>query len=109
MNGYQVSFFTVMGHRHKGKPIGDWLVQLAKEMRLSGATLFSAAEGFGHHRRIHSVHFFELVDQPQEVIMILSSEESDRLFERLAREGVHLFYSKTPAEFGTLGVPSQST
>ena len=51
MNGYQISFFTVQGHRHKGKPIGDWLVQLAKEMKLSGATMIPGAEGFGHHRR----------------------------------------------------------
>ena len=23
MNGYQISFFTVQGYRHKGKPIGE--------------------------------------------------------------------------------------
>jgi uncharacterized protein len=103
VNGYQISFFTVQGHRHKGKPIGDWLVHVAKEMGLSGATLIAGAEGFGHHRRMHSVHFIELTDQPLEVVMILSVEESDRLFERLNREAVHLFYAKTPAEFGTTG------
>ena len=104
MNGYQISFFTVQGHRHSGKPIGDWLVNVAKEMGLSGATLIAGAEGFGHHRRMHSVHFIELTDQPLEVVMILSGQESERLFERLNREGVHLFYSKTQAEFGTTGV-----
>ena len=101
MNGYQISFFTVQGHRHKGKPIGDWLVHIAKEMGLGGATLITGAEGFGHHRRMHSAHFIELTDQPLEVVMILSVEESDRLFERLNLEGVHLFYAKTPTEFGT--------
>ena len=103
MNGYQISFFTVQGHRHKGKPIGDWLVHIAKEMGLGGATLISGAEGFGHHRRMHSAHFIELTDQPLEVVMILSAEESDRLFERLNREGLHLFYAKSPTEFGTTG------
>ncbi len=101
MNGYQISFFTVQGHRHKGKPIGDWLVHLAKEMGLNGATLISGSEGFGHHRRIHSVRFIELTDQPLEVVMILDADETDRLFERLRTEGVHLFYAKTPTEFGT--------
>ncbi len=103
MDGYQISFFTVQGHRHKGKPIGDWLVHLAKEMGLTGATLMSGAEGFGHHRRIHSVHFIELTEQPLEVVMVVTREEADRLFGRLRSEGVHLFYAKTPAEFGVLG------
>ena len=108
MNGYQVSFFTVQGHRHAGKAIGDWLVQVAREMKLSGATLIPAAEGFGHHRRMHSMHFIELTDQPVEVVMIVTTEECDRLFERLRHEGVQLFYSKTPAEFGAIGVPGSA-
>ena len=103
MDGYQISFFTVQGHRHKGEPIGDWLVQLAKEMGLTGATLIPGGEGFGHHRRVHSVHFIELTDQPLEVVMVITTAEADRLFERLKNEGVHLFYAKTPTEFGVIG------
>ena len=105
MNGFQVTFFTVQKHRHNGKPVGDWLIHLARELKLTGATLIAAGEGFGHHRRIHSVHFIELVDQPIEVVMIVTAEEAERLFDRLRRENVHLFYSKIPAEFGTLGEP----
>jgi PII-like signaling protein len=78
-------------------------VHLAKEMGLGGATLIPASEGFGHHRRIHSAHFIELTDQPLEVVMILSTEESERLFERLDREGLRLFYAKTPAQYGMTG------
>lgn len=106
MTGYQITFFTVQGHRHKGKPIGDWLVHLAKEMGLSGATLIGAGEGFGHHRRMHSIHFIELTDQPQEVVMVLTADEADKLFHRLKAEAVHLFYAKTPAEFGVIGEPN---
>ncbi|MGH8727693.1 MAG: DUF190 domain-containing protein [Burkholderiales bacterium] len=105
MKGYQISFFTVQGHRHKGNPVGDWLVHLAKELQLSGATLIAGGEGFGHHRRMHSAHFIELTDQPLEVVMVVTAEEADRLFERLKSEGVHLFYAKTAAEFGTIGEP----
>ena len=32
-----------------------------------------------------------------------TSEEAIRLFDRLEKEGVHLFYVKTPVEFGVLG------
>jgi PII-like signaling protein len=107
VNGYQITFFTVQDHRHKGKPVGDWLVHVAKELGLTGATLIAGAEGFGHHRRIHSVHFIELTDQPLEVVMIVTAEEADRLFERLEREGLQLFYAKTPVEFGTIGAPQK--
>ncbi|MDP1610412.1 MAG: DUF190 domain-containing protein [Sulfuritalea sp.] len=103
MNGYQITFFTQQDKRHHGKPLADWLVHLAQEMGLRGATLIAGSEGFGHHGRIHSAHFFELADQPLEVLMAVTAEEAERLFERLKAEGAHLFYVKTPVEFGTLG------
>lgn len=103
MQGYQITFFTQQDRRHKGKPVGDWLVHLAQELDLPGATLIAGGEGFGHHKRIHSAHFFELADQPQEVLMAVTAEQSEALFTRLKSEGVHLFYVKTPVEFGTLG------
>ncbi len=103
MNGYQVSFLTVQGHRHAGKPVAEWLLQLAMEMGLRGATIIAGSEGFGKHRRVHSAHFFELADQPVEVVMAVTEDESRRLFERFREEDVHLFYVKTPVEFGEIG------
>jgi len=103
MKGYQISFFTQLDKKHHGRPLGDWLVHVAKEMGLPGATLLAAAEGFGHSRRIHSMHFFELTAQSQEVILIATEQQADALFARLRREAVSLFYAKTPVEFGVLG------
>jgi hypothetical protein len=37
------------------------------------------------------------------VVMAMTGEETDRLFARLRAEGVHLFYVKTPVEFGVIG------
>jgi PII-like signaling protein len=105
MNGYQISFLTVQGHKHHGKPVAEWLVQVAMETGMRGATVLTAAEGFGQHRRVHSAHFFELADQPIEVVMAVTEEESQKLFSRLEAEGVHLFYVKAPVEFGMLGKP----
>jgi PII-like signaling protein len=107
MNGYQINFFTVQDHRHKGKQVGDWLVQTAKNLGLTGATVIAGSEGFGFHRRIHSVHFVDLADQPLEIVMVLGIEETERLFEHIKNEGVHIFYSKTPVEFGTIGEPAR--
>lgn len=106
MHGWQVTFFTHQNARHRGRPMGEWLVQLARELGLRGATLVPAEEGFGRHGRLHAARFFELAEQPMEVVMALSEEESQRLFERLQAEDVHLFYVKAPVEFGTLGKAS---
>ena len=103
MNGYQVTFFTQQDRRHHGKPLTDWLMLLAEEMSLHGATLIPASEGIGHHHRFHSAHFFELADQPLSVVMAVTAEECDRLFDRLKSEDVRIFYIKTAIEFGVLG------
>jgi PII-like signaling protein len=103
MNGYQISFFTQQDKSHKGKPMADWIVHLAQEMGLPGATMIAASEGFGHHGRLHSARFFELADQPQEVCLIVSADDSDRLFDRLNAEKVQVFYVRSPVEFGILG------
>ena len=104
MNGYQITFFTHQDRRHKGKQMAEWLLGLVNELGLRGASLHSGGESFSRGRRIHSAHFFELSDQPVEVLVAVSSEQSVRLFERLRAENVHLFYVKTPVEFGVLGV-----
>jgi len=103
MKGYQVSFLTVQGHRHQGKPVSEWLMGIAMELGVRGATVIAGSEGFGKHRRIHSAHFFELTDQPVEVVMAVTEEEAAQLFERIAKERVHVFYVKAPVEFGALG------
>lgn len=103
MQGYLVIFYTQQDRRHKGKMLGDWLVDLAKDMGLRGATLASAVEGFGHTRRIHSAHFFEFADQPLEVRLAITADECTRLFERLESEDISLFYIKAPIELGMVG------
>jgi len=103
MKGFLVIFITQQSRRHHGKMLGDWLVDLAQEMGLRGATLATGIEGFGHSGKLHSSHFFELADQPTEIHMAITEEESVRLFERLEAEDISLFYIKTPVEFGSVG------
>jgi len=107
MQGYQVTFFTQQNRRHKHIPLAEWLMITARDLGVRGATLFPASEGFGHHRRIHSAHFFDLADQPQEIVMAVTEDEALRLFEHLIAERIHVFYVKTPVEFGVLGQPDQ--
>lgn len=103
MNGFQVTFFTQQNRRHDGKPLGDWLLNVARELGIRGATLLVGSEGFGHERRIHSWRFFELAEQPVEIVMAMTADQTGQLFERLRREQVQVFYVKSAVEFGVLG------
>ena len=107
MKGYQITFFTQQDRRHKNKPLAEWLMLAARDLGVRGVTIVAGSEGYGQHRRIHSAHFFELADQPQEIVMAVSQEESERLFDLLKKEGVHLFYVRSAVEFGVLGEPDQ--
>lgn len=103
MNGYQLSFFTQQDRKHGNHSLAHWLLEEARKIGISGATLIAGSEGFGHDRKIRSTHFFELTDQPIEVTMAVSSTDADRLFARLQAEGVNIFYVKAPIEFGMTG------
>ncbi len=103
MRGYQVTFFTQQDHKHRGQPLGEWLLTAAQRLGVAGATLVAANEGFGHHRKIHSARFFELADQPIEVTMALSQEEIEQIFNLIKQEKINVFYVKTPIEFGMTG------
>jgi PII-like signaling protein len=103
MKGFQLTFLTLQDRRHGGRLLSEWLIQAAQALGIRGATVITAAEGFGHDRRLHSRHFFELTDQPVEITMIISENEVERLFTRLREEKVNVFYVKAPIEFGRLG------
>lgn len=100
MHGYQLTFFTQQDRRHRHLALAQWLLEEARALGISGATLIPATEGFGHGGKIRSAHFFELADQPLEVTMAVSAADAERLFARLKEEGVNIFYVKTPIEFG---------
>jgi len=103
VQGFQITFFTQQNRRHHEKAVAEWLVDTAHELGIRGATLLMGAEGFGHDRRLHSWRFFELSEQPVEVVMAVSADEEKKLFERLRAEKLPVFYIKSPVEFGTLG------
>lgn len=105
MQGFQITFFTVENRRHGRHPMGHWLMETAKSLGITGATMTVGVEGIGRNGRLHSAHFFELADQPVEVTLVAGAEMCDQLFALLEREQANLFYVKTPVEFGLVGAP----
>jgi PII-like signaling protein len=47
MKGFQITFFAEQEHRHDHTPMGDWLLQFAKDNGALGGSLMGAATGFG--------------------------------------------------------------
>jgi PII-like signaling protein len=109
MKGYQVSFITQLNRRVEGKQATDWLMHLAKEQGISGVTTFSGAESFGRDGHRHSARFFELGDQPVEIMMAVTEEQATRLFEKVNAADTRLFYLKIPVEYGEVGIQAGST
>jgi PII-like signaling protein len=103
MHGFQLTFFTQQNREHDGTPLAEWLVVEAKRIGIRGATVLTATQGFGHDGRFHSAEFFDLSDQPLQVVLAVSDEEAQRLFARLKAENIRVFYTKAPIEFGMLG------
>ena len=99
-DGYLITFFTQQSREHNGMPLAHWIVEEAKQLGASGATLSAAKEGFGHDGRLHSEGFFNLEDPPQKIVMALRPEICDLLVARIAEEGVKVFFTKTRVSFG---------
>lgn len=100
MEGYRVIFSTLRGRSHRGKPICDWLIAEAKKLGIDGVTIINASEGYGRDKELHSAGFFELTDQPVEIVMLCDGEKCDKLFEKIREEKLSIFYAKQQAEFG---------
>lgn len=103
MKGYQLIFSTLQGRKHpQGKELSQWLIEEATTLGIHGATSIHASEGIGRDGKRHSAHFFELTDEPIEIIFNVTEEQCHTLFTFLKKENLGLFYTKTAIEFGTL-------
>lgn len=103
MNGFRLEFFTEQNRRHGHQALWEWVLDIARTRGIRGATVFTGAAGFGHSRRLHSARFFELADQPVVITMAVTAGEAEQLIDFLNQQQVHLFYVKSPAEFGETG------
>lgn len=103
MKGTYLKFYTQENRRHGSKLVHEWLVETGRELSLPGCSVFHAVAGYGHHRVMHSEHFFELQGQlPMEIVFALSDEQARALIDRISNEGVEVFWVSIPAEFGFL-------
>lgn len=103
MKGFQLVFSTLQNRKHpNGEYISHWLVEVAEKSGIQGVTILNAAQGIGRDGKLHSATFFELAEEPLEIIMNVSEAECEKLFTLLSEEKLGLFYTKSAIEFGTI-------
>jgi len=102
MHGYQITFFT---QQTAGMRAGRRRLAGRESARPRRARRHRTAcrRGFGHDRRVHSGALLRTGRPAVEVTMVASVEETERLFDHLRAHRVHVFYARTPVEFGTIG------
>ncbi|NNP68200.1 DUF190 domain-containing protein [Acinetobacter sp. Ac_5812] len=103
MNGFLLSFYTAQNRTYQGQPMSEWLLAVAKQMNLLGATVLAGMEGVDHHGLFHSASFFELADRPVQIQFAVSNQQATELLDYLNDKEISLFYVKTPIEFGVVG------
>jgi len=100
MNVVCLQLFVTESQRHHGKLVYEWLLDMAREMGVSGGSVFRALAGFGRHGR-HDAGFFELAGEVPVVVEFFVDEAmADRLLEAVSDAGLNLVYARLPAQTG---------
>lgn len=103
MKGFQLVFSTLQNRKHpNGEHLTAWLVMNAEKIGIKGITILHAAQGIGRDGKLHSASFFELAEEPIEILMNVSEEECQKLFQLLEKEKLGIFYTKADIEYGTV-------
>ncbi len=66
--------------RCEGRPLYEYIVRIAREQGLAGATVLRGIEGFGASSRMHTARILRLSEDLPIVIEIADSEEHIRPF-----------------------------
>ncbi len=103
MKGSLLRFYVHESRKHRHILLYDWLLEEAREMGIHGGTVFRAIAGFGRHGVMHEEHFFELAgDLAVQIDFAVSDDDAQRLLDRIAAEGIGIFYVRAPIEYGTI-------
>jgi len=103
MKGYQLTFYTARNRRHGRQSVVDWLLDRAKHSGIQGATVMNAREGVGRAGGHLSAHLLAATGRPVQVIFLVNEIEGQLMLDAIQRENVHVFYTRCPIEFGSLG------
>nr|WP_321456220.1 DUF190 domain-containing protein [uncultured Cohaesibacter sp.] len=98
--GFLITFFTQRSREFGDRQLARWIIDQAMQLGISGATLSTNQEGFGHDGRYHSNGYFDMQDPPQRLTMAVTAEEWDKMSAVLKSNKLKVFYTKADIEFG---------
>jgi PII-like signaling protein len=102
MKGICLRFYMNEFIKHRGILMYEWLLELAHKHGIQGGTAIRGIAGYGRRGIMHEEHFFELASNvPVEVFFLLKEEEARKLIYLIEEDNIDLFYSMSPAEFGS--------
>lgn len=99
MQGFEVIFIAPRSRRHHGKPLLDAIAAIARKQGINRMTRRVDAEGTGAHGHTHSAHFFELADEPEELMFVLDGGDADRLVAAVRDNHMHVFCLRRAVEY----------
>ncbi|MGH6986028.1 MAG: DUF190 domain-containing protein [Caulobacteraceae bacterium] len=72
--------YTEEGKFHQHRPLYEYIVMKARELKLAGATVLRGPMGYGFHAKIHTAKILDLSAKLPLVIEIVDSEDRIRNF-----------------------------
>lgn len=101
--GFEVIFITPQSRRHEGEYVTDAVIEQAEALGIKSVTKRTDMEGTGLSGHTHAAHFFELADQPVELMYVVDGDTADRLIRAVSDAGIYVFCLRRPVEYGQLG------
>lgn len=108
MKGFELVFMAPRSRRHDGKPVIDAITGIARSQGIKRYTRRINTEGVGPSGHTHSSHFFELMDEPEELAFVLDSDKAELLLQTVEAEGIHVFCMRRPIDYWQFGSPTSA-
>jgi PII-like signaling protein len=101
MKGKNLKFYLYDNEKFKNILLYEWILELAKNEGFEGGFVTRGLAGFGHSKKIHEEHFYELGSiVPCEVQFTLSDEEATRFLNLIKSHKLNIFYTSSEIEYG---------
>jgi len=73
--GFLLRIFIGESDKYAGKPLFEWLVELARERGLAGATVLRGIMGYGGRSRIHTSKILRLSEDLPIIVELVDTQE----------------------------------
>ena len=102
-HGWELIFMAPRSRRHAGEPVLNAVVRLAAQQGLTHYTRRTDAEGSGISGRVHSAHFFDLADEPEELTLVATRTRAAALLHAVEQADLEVFVLRREIEYAQLG------